>query len=517
MKKFSKNYLYYHFVADIFITLIAAFVFIDALIVEDEAGEMIGWDLKALPFFILGLLAVYAALILYRVFYLRFASYTLTESDVRVTRGVFFRKNSILEYSKMHAINKKQNLIQRLFGLAVITVDSGSTNTSATAEILIYESAAEADRLLALLKAKKNGEETSAEDPLAAEQAPAEQVLCADNGELVFSSGKKLVYSLLNIASAALGTLTVIVLCLFTYFCILPLLYQLLLGEAFMVLIPVMILALIATVGIALCTFLASILQSFVGFYRFRIRKTAKDLEISYGLLTHHENSFGFDRIQGVVIRQGLIQRLFGYATLTLEVIGYHEGGDEQKNQNASMIGMLLPLCQAHEAADIIASLLPAYVPLEREARAVRYFPFISWSTLVIAFITALSATFVLPLMYFLEAPSIALSIAGVLLAVGFVIAAGLYALGALLAYKTAGIAISEDRITVYGGGYQKRITTLLRRSLVAVEDVTTPLRARAGIYTLILHLRTNALANEVKVQMLDREAAEKLLSALPD
>ena len=168
MKKFSKNYLYYHFVADIFITLVVAFAFMDALILEDEAGNMLGWDLRALPFFILAMVAVYAALILYRVLYLRFASYTLTENDVRVTRGVLFRKNSILEYCKMHAINKKQNIIQRLFGLAVITVDSGSANTAMTSEILIYEASAEADRLMAFLKAKKNGES------VAAEQAPAE-------------------------------------------------------------------------------------------------------------------------------------------------------------------------------------------------------------------------------------------------------------------------------------------------------------------------------------------------------
>lgn len=511
MKKFSKNYLYYHFVADIFITLVVAFAFMDALILEDEAGNMLGWDLRALPFFILAMVAVYAVLILYRVLYLRFASYTLTENDVRVTRGVLFRKNSILEYCKMHAINKKQNIIQRLFGLAVITVDSGSANTAMTSEILIYEASAEADRLMAFLKAKKNGES------VAEAQAPAEEVLCAEGGDLVLSSGKKLIYSLLNIASAALGTLTVIVLALVAYFCLVPVLYKLFAGEIFFVLVPALIVCLIVTVGISLFTFLVSILQSFIGFYNFRIRKTAKDLEISYGLLTRHENSFGFDRIQGVVIRQGLIQRLFGYATLTLEVIGYHEGGEDQQNKGVSMVGMLLPLCRAQEAAEILASLLPAYVPMEKKTRAVRYFPFISWSTLLIFSISALSAIPTLSLMYLLDAPAIALSIVSVLLAIGFAIAVGLRAFGAFLAYKTAGIAISEDRITVYGGGYQKRITTLMRRSLIAVEDVTTPLRARAGIYTLILHLRANALDNEVKVEMLDREAAEQLLSVLPD
>ncbi len=511
MKKFCKNYLYYHLVADIFIVLVAGFAFIDAILLENEEAEVIGVNPRAIPFFILALVALYAVLILYRVFYLRTASYTLTEGEIRVTRGVFFRKNSIVDYKRMHAINKKQNIIQRLFGLAVLTVDSGSTNTSGAAEILIYETSAEVDRLVAELKAKKNGE---AEVPAA--QA-SEQVIEAAGGDLVFTSGKKLIYSLLNIASAAFTMAVIVVLALFAYFCLIPVLYDLLSGGVLFLLIPALAIALLVTAGISVLTFIVSILQSFLGYHNFRILKNASDLEISYGLLTRHTNTFGFDRIQGVVVRQGLIQRLFGYATLTLEVIGYHEGGDEGQNQGVSAVGMLLPLCRIDEVEAILSSILAPYVPLNKDTSAKRYFPFISWSLLLIGAISALAALLPLSLMHLFGAPARALAIVRILLLVGFVIAAGLRAFGAFLAYKNAGLAISDDRITVYGGGYQKRVTTLLRRSLVAVEDVTTPLRARAGIYTLILHLRTNAATNEVKVEMLDKEAVARLYGILAD
>jgi hypothetical protein len=52
---------------------------------------------------------------------------------------------------------------------------------------------------------------------------------------------------------------------------------------------------------------------------------------------------------------------------------------------------------------------------------------------------------------------------------------------------------------------------------LVAIEDVTTPLRARAGIYTVVLHIRTNEATNEIKVAMLDKTAVEMLRALLPD
>lgn len=521
MKKFSKNYLYYHLLADIFSVLVFVFLFIDAIVIENEAEEFVGINYAALPFFIVGALVVYGVMILYRVLYLRTASYTLLDGEIRVTRGVLFRKNSVLEYKKMHAINKKQNIVQRLFGLAVLTVDSGSTNTSTAAEILIYETGAEVDRLLALLKARRDGAEAAqapeTEAATAAESAIGEQVIAPKGGDLVFTSGKKLIYALLTIATTAFSILSIAVIALLCYVCLLPVLYDLLEGGAFFFLVPALALALMATVLFSVFAFIVSILQSFVAYYNFRIVKNARDLEISYGLLTRHTNTFGYDRIAGVLVSQGLIQRIFGYATLKLEVIGYHEGGDSNDNNNVAAVGMLLPLCNLREVESILASVLPAYVPLKRESRAKRYLPFVSWSSVFITAGAALVYLLVMSMLHLFSAPARAVAIVRILILLAFAITEGIHALGAYLAYKNAGLAISEDRITVYGGGYQRCITTLLRRSLIAVEDITTPMRAREGIHTLVLHIRTNAMTNEVKVKMLNREDAERLCALLPD
>ena len=42
MKKFCKNYLYYHLVADILAVIAYAFAFIDVLVIEDDIGEYVG-------------------------------------------------------------------------------------------------------------------------------------------------------------------------------------------------------------------------------------------------------------------------------------------------------------------------------------------------------------------------------------------------------------------------------------------------------------------------------------------
>lgn len=509
MKKFSKNYLYYHLIADFFSALVLGLVFIDALLIENEAEEVVGFNAKALPFFIGGILIVYGALILYRVLYLRFGSYTLSKNEIRVTRGVFFRKNSVLDYSRMHAINKKQNIIQRLCGLSVLTVDSGSANTSVSAEVVIYESTDEAQRLLSILKAKKNG---ASEEEVT--EAPTEVIL-PKGEEIIFSSAKKFVYSLLNIATAAFSLLAVCLFALAVYFCLVPVLHGLLEGGIFYFLVPALLVALIALVGISAITFLASILQAFVGYYGFRILKGAADLEISYGLLTRHTNTFGYDRIQGVIIRQGIIQRIFGYATLQLEVIGYHEGGSDQNE--GTLVGILLPLIAMREIEPVLSELLPAYLPLPRKHRAVRYFPFVSWTSLFITVGYALAAFFTFFAMRAFGAQAMAFSIMCVLFVLSYAVVEGVHLFGAYLAYKNAGLAISGDRITLYGGGYIRRVTTVLCKSLVAVEEVTTPMRQKQGIYTAVLHIRTNAQTNEIKVGMLSQSAIEALKAVLPD
>jgi uncharacterized membrane protein YdbT with pleckstrin-like domain len=185
MKRFCKNYLYYHLFADIFIALLFVLAFSDSALIESEDGMILG--AKSTAVLILGIIAVatYIILILYRVLYLRTSGYALSENEIRVRRGVFFRKNSVLEYRRMHAIAKKQNIIQRLFGLAVLAIDSGSANTSGRAEILIYEASAEVDALLLLLKARKNGEAAPAEKR-------EENSVLEERGDLVFPSAKKM-------------------------------------------------------------------------------------------------------------------------------------------------------------------------------------------------------------------------------------------------------------------------------------------------------------------------------------
>ncbi len=83
--------------------------------------------------------------------------------------------------------------------------------------------------------------------------------------------------------------------------------------------------------------------------------------------------------------------------------------------------------------------------------------------------------------------------------------------LSAALAYQTSGLAVNGTKITAYCGGLIKRVTVLKRENLIAVATVTTPLRKKAGIASPILHLKTNAHSNEIKIHIQKASLSEEL------
>ena len=161
MKKFDKGYIYSSLLSDLFSSLVVVFIFLKDFFLSDESNPE---DIKAaIPFFAIGFAVIYLCFIVYRILYYKTSGYELTENEIKCNRGVLFRKRSVLDYKKVHAINKKQNLFHRIFGIAILTIDSGSTNTSHQAEITIIEKDKIVDALLNELNALKEGGERNME------------------------------------------------------------------------------------------------------------------------------------------------------------------------------------------------------------------------------------------------------------------------------------------------------------------------------------------------------------------
>ena len=494
MKKFDKGYIFSSLLSDLFGSLVIVFIFLKDFFLNDESNPE---DIKAaIPFFVIGFSVVYLCFIVYRILYYKTSGYELTENEIKCNRGVLFRKRSVLDYQKVHAINKKQNLFHRIFGIAILTIDSGSTNTSHQAEITIIEKDKVADALLNELNLLKEGGTRNAEST-----QPKDELLLSDEDSLYsFTSGKKMLYTLINIASTAFFTalfaaLTIIVLGI----CKL-MIRQSFLGTwgqyflyAFLITVGAMLL-------FSMFSLIGCLIHSFVGYYKFKITKRGNDIQISYGLLEKHTNTFSYDRIKAVKINQGLVQRMLGFASIRLEVIGYTvNSGDDDKNAG---LGVLVPFCKYNEIGEILGKVLPDYMPDEKQTKAVSYFPFVSWFLLVLGVVTGLVLVqLIATMMLFNVSTSVILTVALAVIVAGSVVFI-VKALSAALSYQTNGLAVNNGKITAYYGGFIKNVTVFMSKNLIAAENVTTPLRQKAGVTSLVMHLKTNALSNEVKVHI---------------
>jgi putative membrane protein len=255
-------------------------------------------------------------------------------------------------------------------------------------------------------------------------------------------------------------------------------------------------------------SFVGCMIHSFVGYHKFTITKQGGDIQISYGLLERHTNTFSYDRIKAVKISQGLVQRMLGFAAIKLEVIGYtYDSGDDSNGE----IGVLVPFCKYHEVEEILGKVLPDYIPDKKQTKAVSYFPFLSWFTFFLSVVTGTALLIAIALLMIFQVPSSV--IAGVSLGVAgaFVAVLAVKALHAAFSYQNSGLGISKGKITAYYGGFTRNITVFMAKNLIAAENVTTPLRKKAGITSLVMHLRTNALSNEVKVPMQEDQLSEEM------
>ena len=503
MKRFDKGYIYSALLSDLFGSLVVVFIFLKDFFLDESSKTED--KVAAIPFFVIGFAIIYLCFVVYRILYYKTSGYELTETEIKCSRGVLFRKRSVLEYKKVHAINKRQSLLHRLFGIAVLTVDSGSTNTAHLAEITIVEKDKIVDALLNELNLIKEGGARNTESI----QAKDELLLSDEDSLYRFTSGKKMLYTLINIASTAFFTALLAVLTAIVLGICKLMIKQSFLGTWGQYFLYAFLITLGAMLLFSTFSLVACLIHSFVGYYKFKITRRGNDIQISYGLLEKHTNTFSYDRIKAVKITQGLVQRMLGFATIKLEVIGYmNNAGDD--NQNADL-GVLVPFCKYDEIGEILGKVFPDYVPDEKQTKSVSYFPFISWFAVILGIITGVVLLqVILPMLIFDVSSSVtgaaALAIAGT----GAIILA-VKALSAILSYQNNGLAISNGKISAYYGGFTKNVTVFMCRNLIAAENVTTPLRQKAGITSLVMHLKTNALSNEIKVHIQKDELAEEI------
>ena len=178
-------------------------------------------------------------------------------------------------------------------------------------------------------------------------------------------------------------------------------------------------------------------------------------------------------------------------------------------------MGVLFPLCKESEVDENIKLVLPNYVPDKKQVRAKKYFPFVSWSSLFVSVFSLLAIIVVaLELVIFKVATDTILTVV-LILTLTLVLILSLMLLGGLLEYYNNGIAVNGNKITIINGGFTKNTTVINRKHVVGIEDITTPMRKKAGIYSFKIHFRANDQTNEIRLKNVDESVVETLRNVI--
>jgi putative membrane protein len=276
-----------------------------AVVTGTSSGSVVFGPLLLLAVVVLGLAAITA----WEVAYHRRFAYAETDDTFDITSGVLSRRRREIPYERIQNVDIAQNPIQRLLGIAELRLETaGGSDTEAE---LRFVDTAEASRLQDAISTAKRRRGTTA-------TGEAEEAAPADGGEEVFRLGDRelAILGLVSTDLRVLGLLTVGA----SVFA--PALARELSPGPDLLLWFGPLLGLVSLVGI----WVVGGLRAVARYYRFRLVRRAGELRYTRGLFQRYSGTIPLEKIQTVSVRENVLARALGYASVRIETAGYAPG-----------------------------------------------------------------------------------------------------------------------------------------------------------------------------------------------
>jgi len=284
----------------------------------------------------LGIAAIgVAAVAAWEVAYHRRFRYELTPDTFDIVSGVLSRRDREIPYHRIQNVDIRQNVIQRLLGIAEVRLETaGGGQTEAQ---LQYVDREEAGRLQEEVGRRKREEEPGTTDGEDGTERQAETLYAITPRELgvlgVISMDLRLV-PLLLVALSVFGPAAVA--------SVLPEVDRLfLIGP-------------LVGLGTILALAIVSGIVSMLQYYDFQLRALGEEYRYERGLFQRYSGSIPVEKVQTLSIRENLLARWLGYASLTIETAGYAPGqGSGARSQSA------IPIAERDRVRELARSIEP--------------------------------------------------------------------------------------------------------------------------------------------------------------
>ncbi|SET81066.1 PH domain-containing protein [Natrinema hispanicum] len=420
-------------------------------------------------------------------YYYRF-TYAITSRTLDVTSGVFSRRSREIPYRRIQNVDVSQGVLYRIFGLAVVSLETaGGGETEAT---LNFVSEAEAERLRAEIRrqtARADDDDASSDERAASASGSASASGVDESTRhershpdrrptLLFElePTELLVYALTSFRWGAAVFPIALVIFLTS-------------ADSGSGLVPAFILEIARPVGgpasldgaavgsllvliavtalqWSVATYVASAIYTVANYYGFRLGRAGADFVYERGLIQRYSGSIPVDKVQSVTITENPLQRLVGYAGLWVETAGY---GPESSGGSQSAI----PLAETDRIYRFAENLTDVETPrfqrpptLARRRYLVRYSAI---AAIVVAVAFGLAQGTGLERWYLAVAVFVAVPLA------------------AHLKYVNLGYHVGEEHLVIRSGFWNRRTTVIPYYRIQTVSTRRSIFQRRLGLASL--------------------------------
>jgi putative membrane protein len=462
-------------------------------------------------YLVIAILSILALVLLtgfLQYFYLR---WEVTDTDIRLRRGVLEKTDSRVPFERIHSVNVKANIIERIFGVVSFSLDTagGQADADLTIPSIRKPLAEELRRHIYEKKGLSEGDDAPAfwDVPRSAQgdgQAPPaggargwETVVPrpAPAGRDAFSQSYRIRPSELFLHGLSNGNgvlYTFIGISFLSQFLDIPVIEGLVsdvtdsairnlasLSVFFVVLIALVILAIAWAV---------SVVASVFKFFGFAVQRRGNRIEIERGLLTRRTTGCAVDRIQKMHIRRPALRRLIGYAEIRVEMAA--TVGKEPDTTEGLGVS-IHPFVRYREIDGFLREILPEFAGAPNPESGLppvsllrTYLWYFIWSAVLIA------ATFI-PVWFLLRDIAPAFPREGVF-ALALILFLAFICVTAYRSWRGRGLTMNDDFLVMKRGAYTFTTVTVPRRKIQLARSQQNFFQKKVRV----AHVDVNSAAN---------------------
>lgn len=271
--------------------------------------------------------------------------YKVEDGLIHIKSGIFVRKNLYLTKDRIQVIDITAGVIQRIFGLVQLNIQTaGSSSRAAAIEAITRDKAEEINRLLRQGKAKSTEEDFDGSHQES--ESEIKKTFTLPNKELLIAASTS---GSFGIALSVIGTVFSQVEPIISESQFYEYLYNHLPSQNDATFYIALIL------GFIIFAWLLSFFGTLFSFGNFTLEVKENEIVISRGIFEKKRSTVPFNRIQAIHISEGIIRQPLGYASLHLEsAAGF---GDDKGTGSL----LFFPLNQRRKILSLLDDVLPDY------------------------------------------------------------------------------------------------------------------------------------------------------------